>query len=144
MARICLVACTRRKLDRRARAGELYTTPYFRKCRDFAVSRFDRWYILSAKHALLDPERWIDPYDVTLAGKPLRERTRWAQRVAQALARRAQPGDHVTLLAPAAYREFLVPALRQRGYRVELPLAGLRFGEQLRWLDQANRAATAS
>lgn len=43
---------------------------------------------------------------------------------------------HATILAGDRYREFLTPMLQARGMRVDVPMQGLRIGEQLRWLDR--------
>lgn len=42
--------------------------------------------------------------------------------------------DRVVILAGARYREFLVDAIRDKDVTVEIPLEGMRIGEQLRWL----------
>ena len=43
---------------------------------------------------------------------------------------------HATILAGDRYREFLTPLLLARGMQVDVPMQGLRIGEQLRWLDR--------
>ncbi|MCE2939855.1 MAG: DUF6884 domain-containing protein [Armatimonadota bacterium] len=43
---------------------------------------------------------------------------------------------HATILAGDRYREFLAPMLQARGVQVDVPMQGLRIGEQLRWLDR--------
>lgn len=43
---------------------------------------------------------------------------------------------HATILAGDRYREFLTPMLQARGVQVDVPMQGLRIGEQLRWLDR--------
>ena len=42
--------------------------------------------------------------------------------------------DHVVILAGARYREFIMEALSNMVTEVEVPLEGLRIGEQLSWL----------
>lgn len=59
---------------------------------------------------------------------------RVAERVLTALRPRSRPGDRVVILAGAQYREHLTPALCEWGCQVEVPLAGMRIGEQKRWL----------
>lgn len=43
------------------------------------------WFILSAKHGLLDPERMTEPYDKTLNTMGAVERREWAETVMDAL-----------------------------------------------------------
>jgi hypothetical protein len=38
------------------------------------------------------------------------------------------------MFAGERYREFLIEPLQQRGLEVEIPMEGLRQGEQLEWL----------
>lgn len=39
----------------------------------------------------------------------------------------------VRFFAGKRYREYLVPLLQEVGYTVEVPLMGLRIGQQLAW-----------
>lgn len=132
---VCLVAGTRTKRDGARRAEELYDSALFHKSRRYARAHFDRWYILSARYGLVDPDRIIEPYDVTLEGMAEAARMAWSLLILRAVLRRAKADDAITLLAGDDYREFLVPELEARGYTVHVPLAGMRIGEQLRWLD---------
>jgi len=52
---IRLVSCVKSKHERAAIPKELYTSTYFEKMRDYAEREHDDWWILSAKHGLLDP-----------------------------------------------------------------------------------------
>ena len=121
-----------------AAAGELYTSQLFRSLRAYAVSHADRWYILSAEHGLLAPDRVIPPYERTLNTMSKSERIAWAERVQRQLMEVLPPAADVIVLAGARYREGLVPFLRKRGFTVAVPLGGLSIGRQLQWLKRAN------
>ena len=136
MATICLVACARSKAASRAAAKDLYVSSLFRKASAFASEHFDRWYILSAKYGLLEPERVVEPYDKTLNNMTRQERKLWAREVLSDLLSRIAPGDEITFLAGQRYREHLMLWLSARGHSVHVPLAGMRIGEQLRWLTE--------
>ena len=133
---VCLVAGTRTKQDAPTRAEALYDSALFRKSRRYARARFDRWHILSARYGLVDPDRTIEPYDVTLEGLAEPARRAWSLLVLHALLARTEPGASITILAGDDYREFLEPELEERGYTVHVPLEGLRIGEQLNWLEE--------
>jgi hypothetical protein len=45
------------------------------------------------------------------------------------------PGDHVVMLAGELHCARLLDPIRQMGCTVEIPLQGLRMGEQLHWLN---------
>ena len=66
---IGLVSCVKTKRDEPAVPKDLYASPYFEKMRAYAEQYHDDWWILSAKHGLLDPDgEPINPYDETLSG----------------------------------------------------------------------------
>lgn len=136
MPDICLVACSSRKLPFAAQARNLYDSALFKKSRALAENSFDRWFILSAKHGLVEPQTVLEPYNLTLNELGVAERRVWADRVWGALFRYVVPGGSVTFLAGKRYREFLAPWLQAKGVRTLVPLEGLRIGQQLRRLDE--------
>ena len=134
--KIALVACVKTKRAVPSPAHGLYTSPLFRKASSYARQIADEWYILSAKHGLLDPETVIEPYEKTVRTMPVAERKAWAREVVAQLRQVLRPGDRVVFLAGTRYRENLVDPVRQMGCRVEIPIAGLSFGQQLQWLNE--------
>ncbi len=133
---IALVACVSKKVDKPMQAQQLYISDWFIKASAYAKSISDNWYILSAKYGLVSPDAVIDPYDETLNNMSVSERKDWSLWVMQNLSPEVVPGDHVVFLAGKKYREFLVQPLRSLGCYVEIPMEGLRIGEQLNWLSQ--------
>lgn len=129
-----LVSCVSMKLDRAARAEDLYISPWFRKARAYIRKLGAAWRILSAKHGLLDPRTEIEPYEQTLNKMAIAARRAWANAVLSALGQ--VDINEVVFLAGARYREFLAPGLEARGILVNVPLRGLGLGEQLRWFDE--------
>ena len=138
-ADLCLVSCVSVKRSAAAPARDLYVSHWFRKARACIEALGCPWYILSAKHGLLDPNSMIDPYDETLKAMPVDRRRIWAREVIEDLAPRLAGVNSVTLFAGMAYREFLEPELRGRGLRVHVPMLGMRIGQQLSWLSDQDR-----
>ena len=66
MAKIGLISCVSMKQNREADASNLYISPLFKKSKEYAIDRLDKFYILSAKHGLLKPTDRIHPYELTL------------------------------------------------------------------------------
>ena len=134
--RIGLVACTKKKLHRPAPAQELYTSPLFKAAKAYAETHYDLWYILSAKHGVVEPTQMLDPYEKTLAAFSTRQRWEWGRVVAEDLRRR----HHTLPYDPARLQWYLHAGVLYRhplenylpGY-VEAPLSGLAIGEQLHW-----------
>ncbi len=133
-----LVACAASKHSGAHEARDLYDSTLFREARNYAEREADRWYILSALHGLLDPLRVVEPYERTLNRMAIAVRRNWAARVNDRLLQVLGPNERVTILAGQRYREFVEPFLRQHGFDVHVPLAGLRIGEQVQWLQRTN------
>jgi hypothetical protein len=118
-APILLLGCGKSKLDHPAPAGDLYTGPVFRARRAYAEATGLRWYILSAKYGLLDPDEMIGPYDVCLARQPVSYRRCWAEQVAEQLTVElgALTGRQFELHAGAGFTQPLSVSLPARGDR---------------------------
>jgi hypothetical protein len=130
------------KRKKRAPAGELYTSTWFRLAKDYALSLHpDLILILSAKYGVLDQKQTVAPYDYTLNGENVSARKRWASRVLMQLRNRAHlDRDKFTIFAGERYCEFLVPQIKH----CPVPMRGLRQGEQLRYLKERLRGAFRS
>jgi len=129
-----LVSCVSKKRTQSAPAGELYVSEWFRKARAYVQAQGAQWFILSAEYGLLAPDTVVAPYEKTLNRMSVNERKAWATRVIGQMDALLPPTDRVVLLAGARYREFLIDYLKKRASMVELPMEGLKIGEQLRWL----------
>ena len=134
-ADLCLVSCGRRKVSNAVPAKDLYCSPQFRKTRELVESQGWPWFILSAKHGLLDPERRTEPYDMTLNNMGAAERREWAKTVMDALEPRLTGVRSIVIFAGETYRKHLAPDLCSRGIEVHVPMEGLLQGEQLAWLN---------
>jgi hypothetical protein len=136
MKKVCLVACVSTKLSTKSPARELYISPLFQKARSYAESRFDEWYILSAKHHLLDPDSVIAPYEKTLNNMPKQARREWSEQTYQGILSTIQNGSTLAFVAGERYREDLVKRLQEDGYTIRIPLEKLSIGIQLSWLNK--------
>ena len=83
--RVGLVGCVKSKQSRAAPARELYTSQLFRGRRVWVERTCDRWFVLSAKHGLVEPGRVLAPYDETLTDLPRAARRQWSACAVQAL-----------------------------------------------------------
>ena len=131
---VVLVSCVKTKLSRELPAHQLYSSDWFKKASAYAGRISGRWYILSAEYGLVHPDKVISPYETTLSKMSLGERRTWARNVMAKLKLLLNDRDEIVLLAGINYREFLAEPLKDDGYVVQMPLEGLRFGEQKSWL----------
>ena len=95
------------------------------------------WFIVSAKHGLVDPDRVVAPYDITLRDISAAERAAFGMRVIRDLAHEAGPLQRVVVEVHAGrvYVEALRAPLRKVGARLHWPVKGLGIGRQLQWYD---------
>ena len=59
---IALVSCVKSKLPGPCLARDLYTSVRFRRMRTYAEREADRWFILSAKYGLVEPDAVLHSY----------------------------------------------------------------------------------
>lgn len=132
MKKIVLIACVKRKLGRPAKAKDLYISDLFKKSLKYAYLLMpDKIFILSAKYHLVELEKTIEPYELTLKKMSSGERRNWANKVLNDLCKVADlNSDEIIFLAGIPYRQFLEPHM----YNCSIPMKGLRFGEQLNFL----------
>ena len=128
-----LVSCVGKKVLAPTKARDLYVSDWFKKARQYVENTRDPWYILSAEHGLVDPDTVIAPYEKTLNTMGISERRAWAMRVVDRMQVTLPDCEKIVVFAGARYREFLIDYLRKRAPSVEIPLEGLRIGEQLSW-----------
>lgn len=131
---LCLVSCVKSKRSSAAAAKDLYISDWFIKARRVVEMEGWRWFVLSAKHGLLDPEEEVAPYEKTLDTMSAAERRSWASGVWKALEPHLSGVRSVVFLAGKKYREHFERRLRDRGIEIQVPMEGLVRGDQLAWL----------
>lgn len=137
---IGLVSCVKSKRETPAVPKDLYTSAYFQKMRSYAEREHDDWWILSAKHGLLDPDgEPIEPYDETLTGASVARRREWARRVFAQLdqAGLLDESTHLVLHAGKSYYGELLPLLEESNVdEISIPTEGLQIGKTLAWYNE--------
>ena len=137
MRRIVLLACAAKKGPSKTRADKLYTSALFQLSLQYARQlRPDATFILSAKHGLLRLDDQVEPYNMSLNEMSAAQRKAWASRVVDQLKASCDlRRDLFIILAGDRYRRYLLPHLTH----YEIPLRGLRIGEQLQYLKRQIR-----
>jgi hypothetical protein len=108
-----------------APAALLFASPGFARARDAAVRSGSPWFVLSAKHGLLDPADVIGPYDLQIGDQSARYRTAWGEWVVGQLAERVRlDGVTVEVHGGVDFAQPLRQPLAVRGAALELPLPG--------------------
>lgn len=138
--RIGLVGCTKSKLNHAAPAKDLYMpSTLFAGRRRYVERSCDRWFILSAKHGLVDPDDVLEPYDQTLNGASRSVKREWTRLVLSEIDKAIEiDRTHFEMHAGNDYWGFgLVEGLEKRGATVTLPTTGMRIGAQLAFYAKA-------
>lgn len=132
-----LVACSKKKakVSSPVDACQLYRGQFFVKAAQWAERQSDPYYILSAKYGLLHRHRPILPYDESLP-RGRRDRGQWALHVAKEIKEIEPPPAKITFITGQRYYDPLAAILQHHGYEARIVLAGLRYGEKLRALNE--------
>lgn len=150
-SRFAIVGCGKQKLDidePKVPIARLYTSNYFELKRTYAKKRCDDYGILSAKHGLALPGKYVSSYDLTIDDLDDDELEDWVEEVSYALELIASDSDVIVLLVGQKYLDPLEPALEVIDSSPEVDLrrpfnrlGGI--GEQMAWLraqiDEADR-----
>jgi len=129
-----LISCVSKKVNHPAPAKDLYESTLFKFCYSYAMSLCpDNIFILSAKYGLVPADEVIAPYDLTLNTMKTKEIQKWSEGVICDLRNNTDiKNDNFLFLAGEKYRRFLLPFIKH----YEIPMQGLKIGEQLSWLKQ--------
>ena len=144
MKRIVLIACVSKKGDKKAKARDLYESTLFKSSLAYAQTlQPDKIFILSALHHLLDLDRQIAPYNVTMSNVPKdkrkpglkilnsKEKKEWGKKVIQQLSNEADlQNDNFIILAGQEYIKPIADSIAH----LDNPLIGLGQGKRLQFL----------
>ena len=130
--RIVLISCVSKKLSRNAKAKDLYISTLFKLNLKYAEKlEPDKIFVLSAKYGLLPLDQEIEPYEQTLNNMRSSDVKEWANRVLEQINDVCSIDEtEFTFLAGEKYRKYLMPHIKN----AQIPLEGLRIGEQLQRL----------
>jgi hypothetical protein len=131
---LVLISCVKSKRPQPTEARDLYVSPLFTMARDLTEAHGAEFRILSARYGLVEPTAKIAPYEYSLNQLGRGARREWAQNVLAQLLPLAKKKGRVVFFAGERYREYLIDPLRSAGVDIEIPMEGLRLGEQLSWL----------
>jgi hypothetical protein len=134
--KIALISCTKLKHDFECKAQDMYLpSNLFSKAREYVENKgYDKWFILSAKYGLLDPNELIETYNVTLNNMKANEIKEWSVGVFDKLIQHSP--THIDFYAGEKYRKYIIPLLEMKGVDYNIPLKGLGIGQQMQYYNQ--------
>jgi hypothetical protein len=123
--RVALIGSSGATEDDPRPAGELFRSDGFARAREHARDSRLPWFVLSAKHGLLDPGEVVSPHGVQIDDQPAGYRTAWGEWVVAQLADRLQlDGVVVEVHGGVDFAQPLRQPLARRGAVLEIPLPG--------------------
>lgn len=123
--RIVLIGSSGATADGPVPVADLFRSPGFARAREHAVASGLPWFVLSAKHGLLEPDDVVAPYRLELGDASTVYRNAWGEWVAAQLGERVQlPGATVEVHGGVDFAQPLRQPLARRGAALELPLPG--------------------
>lgn len=145
--RVMLIGCSKQKSVRAdgvkhpVAVRQFYNSPLFKKRVQLADQLGLSFYILSAKHGLLLPDRQIRYYDQEMGDLNKVNRAAWAPGVVvQWLEQLCDDDDPkewtMEFHCGELYAHPLSSLLEIAGAKVEFPVAGLEIGDQLKWCNE--------
>jgi hypothetical protein len=143
---IILIACVSQKLTKKAKAKDIYISQLFKSSFDYATrQKPHKIFILSALHHLLDINRVIEPYNVTLSTIPKAKRKKgltiltsfekivWGKKVLRQLSWRFDlKNDKFIVLAGVNYIKPIEGGIAN----LVNPLKGKGIGQRIKFLSE--------
>lgn len=108
--KIALISCTKSKKDYACIASEMYSeSTTFKYSYKYAELIADKIYILSAKYGLLETNKVIEPYDLTLNNMKSKEVTKWGYKVIEQMEKEFDliNDEFIILAGKIYYKELL-------------------------------------
>ncbi|WP_158666128.1 DUF6884 domain-containing protein [Pseudomonas sp. SWI36] len=139
---IFVIGCGRHKRKSPTPAKDLYTSDRFKRSKSIAKNIGSSFFVLSAKHGLLQPNQLVEPYDVDIGTLDPDTKKQWATEVLQALSE-LNNGAKVILLAESNYAHPLLLLASELQCNIEIicPFINLNLEHIPIWLEQAERVS---
>jgi hypothetical protein len=124
-SRVVLIASSGATAGQPQPVARLFESAGFAVAREHAVRSGHPWFVLSAKHGLLDPDDIVGPFDVQIGDQASGYRTTWGEWVVAQLAARVQLQDAVVEVHGGVdFAQPLRAPLARRGAVLDIPLPG--------------------
>ena len=127
MKKIALISCGSLKVNKKSKVKNLYIGDLFKKSLNYCLQNYDEVYVLSAKYGLLHLEEEIEPYNVSLHSKTIRERKEWAYKVYKQIEEKIGLNNKFYLYTGKLYREYLLRVLNSEAPLSKLTNNGLGY-----------------
>lgn len=131
--KIALISCVSKKQEGIHKARDLYISDWFKKTKTYVENKYNKWYILSAKHYLVEPDQKLPYYEMYLPIQSKEYKQNWANTVVSQI---TIPPCKIDIFAGKEYRKYLIPLLQDKGFKINIPLEGLGIGQQLKWFKE--------
>jgi hypothetical protein len=133
-SRVVLIASSGATAAHPQPVARLFESPQFAAARERAVSSGHPWFVLSAKHGLLDPDDVVGPFEMQIGDQASGYRATWGEWVVAQLAARVQLQDTVVEVHGGIdFAQPLRAPLTRRGALLDISLPGMWQESELDW-----------
>lgn len=74
---VAIIPCTNQKSDEPGKARDVWIGNHFQLVLAHTEMFYDKILVMSYKYGLIDPDQWIEPYDIDMRTARAAERLRW-------------------------------------------------------------------
>jgi len=139
MKTVCLISCGSKKREGKHPAKDLYIGNYFAASRKYAEKKCHAYYIISGLHGLLGKDQEVEKYEYSLVGSKKNKfefkKTKVPGIVEFFLNTYKPDTIKIISLLSESYSGLITP-LKEAGYSVDEPCAGLPIGKRNKWLHE--------
>lgn len=130
--KIALIGCVKKKADIPCIAKDMYISPLFKGSYRLAKKMgAEKIFILSAKYGLIEENKIIVPYNMTLNNKTENNKKIWAYKVYQSLKKETNLNtDEFIILAGKNYYKYIIQKIKY----YTIPLEGKSLFERISYL----------
>ncbi len=96
----------------------------------------DKWFILSAKYGLIEPENKISPYDIKIDDLKDEAKNKWVKEVSKKLKLIIDKDQPIVFLGDSKYFEDISIILRKTNITTFIPFKHISHNHRVDWLSQ--------
>lgn len=121
-------------------AQELYCSERFLLSRELAKDA-TMWFIISARHGLVAPETFLEPYDTSLSSLNDRKKREWHRELVKALRQHLTPKTRLLALGDAEYFSSILTFCKKHRQRIYVPFSHVPTEKWICWLKMAQKSS---
>lgn len=133
---IIIIQCSNSKKSQQTKASELYTSERFNLSKKIAEKYAKTWFILSAKHGLIEPDKLVTPYDRTITDFSVDEKKEFISNVINQITKLELTNKRLIFLTDPDYTDEIVNFLKNTCSDIISPFSQIKREMWINYLNQ--------